>query len=72
MQIPTTETKLNELAQDVREIKGIVGQLDKRVDNLEHGQRELLKGQRWLGGLLITILLANIGTAITIILTLSK
>ena len=72
MQLPTPQDQITALAIDVSEVKGIVAQLDKRVDNLEHGQRELLKGQRWLGGLLITILLANIGTAITIILTLSK
>ena len=81
MQIPTTETRLNDLAQDVREIKGIVSQMDKRVDSLEHGQRDLSNrltsmdnrqnsNFKWLVGLLITVLIANIGTAITIILTL--
>ena len=81
MQIPTPETRLNDLAQDVREIKGIVSQMDKRVDSLEHGQRDLSNrltsmdnrqnsNFKWLVGLLITVLIANIGTAITTILTL--
>ncbi len=81
MQITTTETRLNDLAQDVREIKDIVSQMDNRVDSLEYGQRDLSNrltsmdnrqnsNFKWLVGLLITVLITNIGTAITTILTL--
>lgn len=75
MQIPTTETKLADLATQVSEIKGIVYQMDKRIDSMdkridsvEHTQRELLKGQRWIIGLLFTLLLAIFGATTTILL----
>ena len=43
--------------------------MDNRLDGIDN---RINSNFKWLVGLLITILLANIGTAITIILTLNK
>ena len=73
MNIPTLET--------------VQSQINERLNNLEQGQRELSTRMenrlisldnrinsnfKWIVALLISGMLANVGTAITIILALSK
>ena len=81
MQLPTPQDKFAEFDARLSRIEGIVTQMDKRLSNLEQGQRDLSNrltsmdnrqnsNFKWLVGLLITVLIANIGTAITIILIL--
>ena len=53
-------------------VNGIVEQIDKRLSSLETCMANLETGQRWIVGLLFTLLIANVGAAITIVLTLSK
>ena len=54
------------------QIKGIVVQIDKRLSSLETRMTNLETGQRWIVSLLFTLLIASVGAAITIVLTLSK
>ena len=76
MQIPTPQDKFAEFDARLARIEGIVEQMDKRMSSVESRLTNLESrvdsGFRWVIGLLITLLIANVGTAITIILTLNK
>ena len=60
----------------VASLEAVQAQINERLGNIEQGQHELSNridsNFKWIVGLLITVLLANIGTAITIVLTLNK
>ena len=72
MQIPTPQDKFAEFDARLSRIEGIVEQIDKRLSNLETRMANFETGQRWIVGLLFALLIANVGAAITIVLTLSK
>ena len=76
MQIPAPQDKFAEFDARLARIEGIVEQMDKRMSSVESRLTNLESrvdsGFRWVIGLLITLLIANVGTAITIILTLNK
>lgn len=76
MQIPTPQDKFAEFDARLARIEGIVEQMDKRMSSMETrlANLELRVDSRfkWVIGLLITLLIANVGTAITIVLTLNK
>ena len=76
MQIPTPQDKFAEFDARLARIEGIVEQMDKRMSSVElrltNLESRVDSGFRWVIGLLITLLIANVGTAITIILTLNK
>ena len=80
MNIPTIESR-------VASLETVQTQINERLNNLEQGQRELSTRMenrlisldnrinsnfKWIVALLISGMLANVGTAITIILALSK
>ncbi len=80
MNIPTIESR-------VASLETVQSQINERLNNLEQGQRELSTRMenrlisldnrinsnfKWIVALLISGMLANVGTAITIILALSK
>ncbi len=84
MQMPTIESRVASLEAVQAQINERLGSIDNRLTSMEQGQRELSARMdnrlismdnrhnsnfKWLVGLLITVLLANVGTAITIILT---
>ena len=70
-------------SERLAKVEGILEQMDKRLTSLENRmtslenrmtslENRMSSNFKWLVGLLITVLIANVGTAITIILTLSK
>ena len=63
------EAILEQINHRLNSIDGRLNNMDNRFTNVEN---RINSNFKWLVGLLITVLLANIGTAITIILTLSK
>ena len=80
MQMPTIETR-------VASLEAVQAQINERLGNIEQGQRERFasienrltsidnrqnSNFRWIVGLLVTVLLANIGTTISIIIALSR
>ena len=58
MPIPVINAQANER---LAKLEPLVAQLDKRLDNLE-------QGQRWIIGLLFTILIAIMSASITILI----
>ena len=76
MQIPTPQDKFAEFDARLARIEGIVEQMAKRMSSMETRLANLEvrvdSGFKWVISLLITLLIANVGTAITIILTLNK
>ena len=69
MQLPTVENKLSEFDSRLSRVEGIVEQISIRLTNLE---TRVDSGFRWVIGLLVTVLLAQVGTVITILLTAGK
>lgn len=69
MQMPTIETR-------VASLEAIQSQINERLGNIEQKLRAIRQdarqNTRWMFGLLVTVLLANIGTAISIIIALAK
>jgi len=69
MQMPTIETR-------VASLEAVQAQINERLGNIEQELREIRidarQNTRWIFGLLVTVLLANIGTAISIIVALSR
>ncbi len=66
-------------SERLAKVEGILEQMDKRLFSIENRMEgierrldSLEKGQRWLAGMVVMVLLANIGTLITVILTLSR
>lgn len=69
MQMPTIETR-------VASLEAVQAQINERLGNIEQELRDIRtdarQNTRWIFGLLVTVLLANIGTAISIIVALSR
>ena len=69
MQMPTIETR-------VASLEAVQAQINERLGNIEQELRDIRtdarQNTRWMFGLLVTVLLANIGTAISIIVALSR
>ncbi len=87
MQIPTPQDKLAEMDARLARVEGIAEQmntrltgLETRVDNgfsnmdtrLTNMDTRNNSNFRWLIGLLVVVLLANVGTAVSIIMTFAK
>ncbi len=87
MQIPTPQDKLSEMDARLARVEGIAEQmntrltgLETRVDNgfsnidtrLTNMDTRNNSNFRWLIGLLVVVLLANVGTAVSIIMTFAK
>ena len=76
MNIPTIESRVAVLEAIIEQINHRLASLENRMTNIENRmtniENRINSNFKWLVGLLITILLANIGTAISIILTLNK
>ena len=76
MNIPSIESRVAALEAIVEQINHRLNSIDGRLNNMDsrftNVENRINSNFKWLVGLLITVLLANIGTAITIILTLSK
>ena len=69
MNVPTIESRVAVLEAIIEQINHRLTSLDNRMTNIEN---RINSNFKWLVGLLITVLIANIGTALTIILTLNK
>jgi hypothetical protein len=69
MQMPTIETR-------VASLEAVQAQINERLGNIEQELRDIRtdarQNTRWMFGLLVTVLLANIGTAISTIVALSR
>ena len=63
------EAIVEQISYRLNSIDGRLNNMDSRFTNVEN---RINSNFKWIVGLLITVLIANIGTAITIILTLSK
>ena len=76
MNIPTIESRVAVLEAIIEQINHRLNSIDNRLSNMDsrftNVENRINGNFKWLVGLLITVLLANIGTAITIILTLNK
>ncbi len=76
MNIPTIESRVAVLEAIIGQINHRLNSIDNRLNNMDNRftnvENRINSNFKWLVGLLITVLFANIGTAITIILTLSK
>ena len=68
MQMPSIESR-------VMALEAVQAQINERLGNIEQELRAIRQdarqNTRWMFGLLITVLLANIGTAISIIIALA-
>ncbi len=76
MNVPTIESRVADLEEIVEQINHRLNSIDSRLNNMDNRftniENRINSNFKWIVGLLITVLLANIGTAITIILTLNK
>ena len=76
MNILTIESRVAVLEAIIEQINHRLNSIDSRLNNMDNRftnvENRINSNFKWLVGLLITVLLANIGTAITIILTLNK
>ncbi len=80
MQMPTMETRVASLEAVQAQINERLGNLETRLTSLETRMDNRLTSMenrqasnfKWIIGLLITVLLANIGTAISIIIAVSR
>lgn len=67
--MPTIETR-------VASLEAVQAQINERLGNIEQELRDIRtdarQNTRWTFGLLATVLLANVGTAISIIVALSR
>lgn len=87
MQIPTPQDKLAEMDARLARVEGIAEQMNTRLTGLEtrvdngfsNMDTRLINMDtrnnsnfRWLIGLLVVVLLANVGTAVSIIMTFAK
>ena len=69
MNVPIIESRVAVLEAIIEQINHRLTSLNNRMTNIEN---RINSNFKWIGGLLITVLISNIGTAITIILTLNK
>ena len=80
MQMPSLESR-------VASLEAVQAQINERLGSIEQGQRELSTRMesrltnmdnrnnsnfKWLVGLLVIVLLANVGTAISVIMALAR
>ncbi|MDE2799331.1 MAG: hypothetical protein OXI94_11765 [Gemmatimonadota bacterium] len=87
MNMPTFESRVATLEAIQAQINERLNSIDNRLNGIENRQDNRFNSMdnrltgieirinsnfKWIMGLLITVLLANIGTAITIVLTLAK
>ena len=87
MNVPTIESRVAVLEAIIEQINHRLNSIDSRLSNMDNSiggrlnnmdsrftnvENRINSNFKWLVGLLITVLIANIGTAITIILTLNK
>ena len=80
MNIPSIESRVAALEAIVEQISHRLNSIDNRLNNMDNRmdggftniENRINSNFKWLVGLLTTVLIANIGTAVTIILTLSK
>jgi len=67
--MPSIETR-------VASLEAVQAQINERLGNIEQELRDIRtdarQNTRWTFGLLVTVLLANVGTAISIIVALSR
>lgn len=80
MQMPTMETRVASLEAVQAQINERLGNLETRLTSLETRMDNRLASMenrqasnfKWIVGLLVMVLLANIGTAISIIIAVSR
>ena len=87
MQMPSLESRVASLEAVQGQINERLGSIESRLTSMEEGQRELTthidnrltdmdsrnnSNFKWLVGLLVIVLLANVGTAVSIIIALTK
>ncbi|MCY3680040.1 MAG: hypothetical protein OXH16_01490 [Gemmatimonadetes bacterium] len=76
MNVLTIESRVAALEAIVEQINHRLNSIDNRLNNMDNRftniENRINSNFKWTVGLLITVLLTNIGTAITIILTLNK
>ncbi len=87
MQMPSLESRVASLEAVQGQINERLGSIESRLTSMEEGQRELSthidnrltdmdnrnnSNFKWLVGLLVLVLLANVGTAVSIIIALTK
>lgn len=76
MNIPSIESRVAALEAIVEQISHRLNTIDNRLNNMDNRftniENRINSNFKWLVGLLTTVLIANIGTAVTIILTLNK
>ena len=87
MQMPSLESRVASLEAVQGQINERLGSIESRLTSMEQGQRELSthidnrltdmdnlnnSNFKWLVGLLVVVLLANVGTAVSITIALTK
>ena len=76
MNIPSVESRVAALEAIVEQINHRLNSIDNRLNSIDNRftnvENRINSNFKWIVGLLITVLLTNIGTTITIILTLNK
>ncbi len=87
MQMPSLESRVASLEAVQGQISERLGSIESRLTSMEQGQRELSthidnrltdmdsrnnSNFKWLMGLLVIVLLANVGTAVSITIALTK
>ena len=87
MQMPSLESRVASLEAVQGQINERLGSIESRLTSMEQGQRELSthidnrltdmdsrsnSNFKWLMGLLVIVLLANVGTAVSITIALTK
>lgn len=76
MNIPSVESRVAALEGIIEQINHRLNSIDNRLNNMDNRftniENRINSNFKWIVGLLITVLLANIGTTFTIILTLNK
>ena len=85
--MPSLESRVASLEAVQGQINERLGSIESRLTSMEEGQRELSthidnrltdmdnrnnSNFKWLVGLLVLVLLANVGTAVSIIIALTK
>ena len=76
MNIPSIESRVAALEAIVEQVNHRLNSIDGRLNNMDNRftniENRINSNFKWIVGLLITVLLANIGTTITIIVTLNR
>ena len=76
MNIRSIESRVAALEAIIEQISHRLNSIDSRLNNMDNRftniENRINSNFRWLVGLLITVLIANIGTPITVILPVNK